>query len=62
MSDISRLLFNEIDKTLSELSKNGVGFINCESTDCIEYQIDNRIFEIEIKENGNVKGGGLDEV
>ena len=50
MSDISRLLFNEIDKTLSELSKNGVGFINCESTDCIEYQIDNRIFEIEIKE------------
>ncbi len=50
MSDISKLLFNEIDETLSTLSRKGVGFINSESTDCIEYQIDNRIFEIKIDE------------
>ena len=50
MSDISRLLFNEIDETLSELSRNGVGFIDSETTDCIRYQIDNRLFEIIITE------------
>lgn len=50
MSDLSKLLFNEIDEKLSELSRKGVGFIDCVATDCIEYQIDGRIFEIKITE------------
>lgn len=54
MSDISKLLFNEIDETLSELSRKGVGFIDCVTIDCIKYQIDGRIFEIKITEKQRV--------
>lgn len=50
MSDISRMLCNEITETLRKLSLSGVGFINCETADAIEYQIDCRIFEIKITE------------
>lgn len=50
MSDISKLLFNEIEKTLDNLSKSGVGFIDIERTDELEYQIDCRHFVITIKE------------
>lgn len=50
MSDISTLITNEIRTTLENLSRKGVGFINLETTDVIQYQIDNRIFDITVKE------------
>ena len=50
MSDISTLITNEIRNTLENLSRKGVGFINLETTDSIQYQIDNRIFDITVKE------------
>ena len=50
MSDISTLITNEIRDTLENLSRKGVGFINLETTDAIQYQIDNRIFDITVKE------------
>ena len=50
MSDISTLITNEIRNTLENLSRKGVGFINLETTDTIQYQIDNRIFDITVKE------------
>ena len=50
MSDISTLITNEIRTTLENLSRKGVGFINLETTDAIQYQIDNRIFDITVKE------------
>lgn len=50
MSDMSRLLFNEINETLDRLSRNGIGFVDCATADCIEYKIDGRVFEIRITE------------
>ena len=50
MSDISTLITNEIRTTLENISRKGVGFINLETTDVIQYQIDNRIFDITVKE------------
>ena len=50
MSDISTLITNEIRDVLENLSRKGVGFINLETTDVIQYQIDNRIFDITVKE------------
>ena len=50
MSDVSTLITNEIRATLENLSRKGVGFINWETTDDIQYQIDNRIFDITVKE------------
>ena len=50
MSDISTLITNEIRATLENLNRKGVGFINWETTDTIQYQIDNRIFDITVKE------------
>ncbi len=52
MSDIRALITNEIRDTLENLSKKGIGFINLETTDVIQYQIDNRIFNITVKEQG----------
>lgn len=50
MSDISTLIMNEIRNSLENLSKKGVGFINSECSDEIQYQIDGRLFDIGIKE------------
>lgn len=50
MSDISTLIVNEIRNTLENLSRKGVGFINLESTDTIQYQIDKRLFNITVEE------------
>ena len=50
ISDISTLITNEIRNALENLSRKGVGFINLETTDAIQYQIDNRIFDITVKE------------
>ena len=52
MSDVSTLIKNEIRTTLENLSRKGVGFINSETTDEIQYQIDNRVFDIVVKEQG----------
>lgn len=50
MSDISTLIVNEIRSTLESLSKKGVGFINLETIDTIQYQIDKRLFNITVEE------------
>lgn len=50
MSDVSTLIVNEIRNTLENLSRKGVGFINLESTDTIQYQIDKRLFNITVEE------------
>lgn len=50
MSDVSTLIINEIRNTLENLSRKGVGFINMESTDTIQYQIDKRRFNIIVEE------------
>lgn len=50
MSDISTLIINEIRSTLEGLSKKGVGFINLETIDTIQYQIDKRLFNITVEE------------
>lgn len=50
MSDVSTLIINEIRDTLENLSRKGIGFINLETIDAIQYQIDNRIFDIIVKE------------
>ena len=42
MSDVSTLITNEIRATLENLSRKGIRFINLETTDAIQYQIDNR--------------------
>lgn len=55
MSDMSRLLFNEINETFERLSRNGIGVIDCTTTDCIEYKIDGRVFEIRITEKVTAK-------
>ena len=43
-------IINEIRETLENLSKRGVGFINLENIDRIQYQIDNRLFNITVEE------------
>lgn len=50
MSDISILVMNKIRNSLENLNKEGVGFINSEYSDKIQYQIDGRLFDISIKE------------
>ena len=50
MSDISTLIMNEIRNSLENLNRKGVGFINSECCNKIQYQIDGRLFDICIKE------------
>lgn len=50
MSDISTLVMNKIRNSLENLNREGVGFINSEYSDKIQYQIDGRLFDISIKE------------
>lgn len=50
MSDISTLIMNEIRNSLENLSRKGVGFINSEYSNKIQYQIDGRMFDVGIKE------------
>lgn len=50
MSDISTLILNEIRNTLEKLNSCGVGFINSEMSNLIQYQIDGRLFDITVKE------------
>lgn len=50
MSDISTLIMNEVRNSLENLNRKGVGFINSEYSNKIQYQIDGRLFDIGIKE------------
>lgn len=50
MSDISTLIMNEIRNTLENLNRKGIGFINLEAIDTIQYSIDKRLFNITIEE------------
>lgn len=50
MSDISTLIMNEVRNSLENLNRKGVGFINSEYSNKIQYQIDGRQFDIGIKE------------
>jgi hypothetical protein len=50
MSDISTLLLNRIRESLEKLSNDGVGFINFEDSQGIQYQIDGKWYYISIKE------------
>ena len=50
MSDIGTLIMNEVRSSLENLSRKGVGFINSEHNNTIQYQIDGRLFDIGIKE------------
>jgi hypothetical protein len=52
MSDMQRLLLNRIRETAEKLSKEGVGYINLEDCQGIQYCIDGRAFYISVKEIG----------
>lgn len=47
---MSTLILNNVRNTMESLSEGGVGFINCEYSDSIQYQIDGRLFDITVKE------------
>ena len=50
MSDVQSLLINNVRDVLERLSKNGVGYIDCEISEGIRYCIDGRYFDVSIKE------------
>lgn len=50
MSHLETLLMNAIRKPLEEMQRNGIGYIDGESSDEIYYKIDGRIFRIRINE------------
>ena len=52
MSDITTLLVNQVREGLEKMSKNGVGIINAEDSEGIQYAIDGRYFYISVKELG----------
>lgn len=47
---IKAFLMYEIDKTLSELQRRGIGYIDGEGTCVIDYRIDDTTYEISIRE------------
>ena len=54
---IKALLMYEIDKQLSELQQRGVGYIDSEGVCCIDYKIDNTVYEISIREKEGAEDG-----
>lgn len=52
MSDMSTLILNRIRESVEKLSKEGVGYINVEDCQGMQYCIDGRAFYISVKENG----------
>ena len=50
MGDICTLIMNGIRNSLENLNRKGVGFINSEYSNKIQYQIDGKLFDISIKE------------
>lgn len=50
MSNLETLLMGEIRKPLEQMQRNNIGYIDAESLDEIFYRIDERIFQIRIRE------------
>lgn len=50
MSDMQRLLLNRIRESAERLSKEGIGYIDIEDCQGIQYHIDGRAFYISVKE------------
>lgn len=53
MNHILTLLMNQIMAALEKLGREGVGYVNSEYSNCIEYCVDGRVFEITIEERRN---------
>lgn len=58
MSHIEVLLMNEIRKTLEQLQRSQVGYIDRECSGCIYYKIDDRFIAIIIREATDVSDKG----
>ena len=50
MNHVLTLLVNQIRTALEKLGREGVGYINSEYSNSIEYCVGGRVFEITIKE------------
>lgn len=50
MNHVLTLLVNQIRTALEKLGREGVGYVNSEYSNSIEYCVDGRVFEITIKE------------
>lgn len=50
MSHLETLLMSEIRKSLEQMQRKSIGYIDAESSDEIFYKIDERIFRIKINE------------
>ncbi len=50
MSHLEVLLMSEVRKPLEQMQRNGIGYIDAESSNEIYYKIDGRIFRIKICE------------
>lgn len=50
MCDVGTLILNEVREHLNRLSSKGIGYINFETSDLIQYVIDERYFNISIEE------------
>ena len=49
MTHLETLIKNEVKKSLEKLERDGVGFIDSETTEAIYYKIDNVEIRISIK-------------
>ena len=56
MSDVSTLILNEVREQLKRLSSEGIGYINFETSDSIQYVIDKRHFNITVEETDEIEG------
>ena len=50
MSHVENLVMNEIRKALENLSKSGVGCIDVENAGNLQYDIDDKIISITVKQ------------
>lgn len=56
MSDVSTLILNEVREQLKRLYSEGIGYINFETSDSIQYVIDKRHFNITVEETDEIEG------
>ena len=50
MTHIETLVMNEIRKALENLERQGVGYIDCEYTGVIHYNIDGRNIRVQVSD------------
>ena len=50
MTHIETLVMNEIRKVLEDLERQGVGYIDCEQTGVIHYNIDGRNIKVQVSD------------